>query len=69
MGITRVALRNPLLVGVLAMAMVCFGLYAYLTLGVSEIPNLSFPGVQIITADNGADPGTIETQITKPIED
>lgn len=69
MGITRFALRNPLLVGVLAMALVCFGLYAYFTLGVSEIPNLSFPGVQIVTADNGADPGTIETQITKPIED
>lgn len=69
MGITRFALRNPLLVGVVAMALVCFGLYAYLSLGVSEIPNLSFPGVQIITGDSGADPGTIETQITKPIED
>jgi HAE1 family hydrophobic/amphiphilic exporter-1 len=69
MGITRFALRNPLVVGVLALALVCFGLYAYFTLGVSEIPNISIPGVQILTNDNGADPGTVETQITKPIED
>lgn len=69
MSITRFALRNPLLVGVLAIALLCFGLYAYFTLGVSEIPNLSFPGVLIVTADSGADPGTVETQITKPIED
>lgn len=69
MGITRFALRNPLLIGVITMALVCFGLYAYFTLGVSEIPNFSFPGVLVSTTDAGADPGTIETQITKPLED
>ncbi len=69
MLITRLSLRNPLLVAVVALTLICFGLYAYFTLGISEIPNVTFPGVQIMTTDSGADPDTVETQITKPIED
>src|SRR5205823_4129986 len=42
---------------------------SYLTMGVGIFPNISFPGVTIITAVPGADPGTVETQVTKPIED
>ncbi|MDQ6674355.1 MAG: efflux RND transporter permease subunit [Chloroflexota bacterium] len=33
------------------------------------LPTLSFPEVTIITVDAGANPDTIETQVTKPIED
>lgn len=49
--------------------LVCFGLYSYFNMGIGVVPNISFPGVTIITTDPGADPATIETQITKPIED
>src|SRR6266568_155034 len=38
-------------------------------MGIGVVPNISFPGVTIITTDAGADPATVESQITKPIED
>ncbi len=46
-----------------------FGLYSYFTMGIGVVPNISFPGVTIVTTDAGADPATVETQITKPLED
>ncbi|HLY64343.1 MAG TPA: efflux RND transporter permease subunit, partial [Chloroflexota bacterium] len=69
MSLTRFALRNPLVVGALTLALAIFGLYSYFTMGIGVVPNISFPGVIITTTDFGADPATIETQITKPIED
>src|SRR3982074_2176817 len=38
-------------------------------MGVGITPNISFPLVLVTTTDPGADPATIESQITKPIED
>ncbi|MCL4545022.1 MAG: efflux RND transporter permease subunit [Chloroflexi bacterium] len=69
MSLTRFALRNPLVVALLCLVVLCFGLYSYFTLGVSLIPNVTFPGVSVATALPGADPQTVETQVTKPIED
>ncbi|HEX6510839.1 MAG TPA: efflux RND transporter permease subunit, partial [Chloroflexota bacterium] len=69
MGLTRFALRNPLVVGAITLMLAAFGLYSYFNMGIGVVPNISFPGVTIITTDAGADPATIETQVTKPIED
>src|SRR5262249_27429082 len=33
------------------------------------LPNLEFPTVQVVTVYPGADPETVETNVTKPIED
>jgi HAE1 family hydrophobic/amphiphilic exporter-1 len=68
-SLTRFALRNPLVIGAVTLALAAFGLYSYFSMGIGVVPNISFPGVTIITTDAGADPATIETQITKPIED
>jgi HAE1 family hydrophobic/amphiphilic exporter-1 len=67
--ITEFSLRNPLVITALALAIAFYGLYTYFTLGVSLFPSVSFPEVAITTVDAGADPATIETQVTKPIED
>ncbi|MHB8620311.1 MAG: efflux RND transporter permease subunit, partial [Chloroflexota bacterium] len=69
MSLTRFSLRNPLVVGALALALAAFGLYSYFTLGIGIVPNISFPGVIVTTTEAGADSATIETQVTKPIED
>ncbi|MCL4541560.1 MAG: efflux RND transporter permease subunit [Chloroflexi bacterium] len=69
MWLTRYALRNPIAVAVICLLLVVIGIYAYFTLGISLIPNVTFPGVTVVTTLPGADPQTIETQITKPIED
>src|ERR1700730_8674515 len=67
--ITEFSLRNPLVVAALTAAVIVFGLTSYLSMGIGVFPNVSFPEVLVITSDPGADPATIETQITKPIED
>src|SRR5690242_13907205 len=69
MKITEFSLRNPLIVSGLTLVLLCFGFYAYLGMGVGVVPKITFPGVTIITTDAGADPATVETQVTKPIED
>ncbi len=69
MSLTTFSIRNPLLVGVVTCALIAFGLYSFISMGVGIFPNISFPGVTIITAVPGADPATVETQVTKPIED
>lgn len=69
MKITEFSLRNPIVIAAVALALAFYGIYTYFTLGVSLFPSVSFPAVVITTVDAGADPATIETQITKPIED
>jgi HAE1 family hydrophobic/amphiphilic exporter-1 len=67
--ITEFSLRNPLVVGGLAVALCIFGLFAYLRLGVAVAPNVNFPIVIVTTIYAGADPETVETNVTKPLED
>ena len=69
MQLTEFSLRNPLCVGLIAISLAIFGVYAYLTLSISIVPNITQPAAVVSTTDPGADPATVETQITRPIED
>ncbi|HUZ78496.1 MAG TPA: efflux RND transporter permease subunit [Chloroflexota bacterium] len=69
MKLTHFALRNPLVIGAITLVLICFGLYSYFSMAIAIVPNVNFPGVEIVTTEPGADPQTVETQITKPIED
>src|SRR5579872_3840778 len=69
MKITEFSLRHVLIVAALTGALLIYGLVSYLHMGVGIIPNVSFPFVVVTTTDAGADAATVETQITKPIED
>src|SRR5262245_57346532 len=69
MKLTDFSIRNPLVVGGLAVALCLFGLFAYLRLGVAVAPNVDFPIVVVTTVYPGADPETIEANVTRPIED
>jgi HAE1 family hydrophobic/amphiphilic exporter-1 len=66
---TEFSVRNALVVAAVTAALAFLGLYAYASMGVGITPNVSFPLVLVTTTDPGADPATIESQITKPIED
>ncbi|HEY3061224.1 MAG TPA: efflux RND transporter permease subunit [Chloroflexota bacterium] len=67
--ITEFSLRNPLVVWGITVGLCLFGLFAYFTLGVAVTPNVNIAAVVVTTAYPGADPETVETNITKPIED
>src|ERR1700730_16211398 len=69
MNFTQLSIRNPLVIAAITLALVGFGAYSYLTLGVSIVPNVSFPQVIVTTVVPGANPDSVETQVTMPIED
>jgi hydrophobic/amphiphilic exporter-1 (mainly G- bacteria), HAE1 family len=67
--LTRFSLRNPMVVAAITVALALFGLFSYASLGVAITPNVSFPQVVVTTTYPGADPETVESNVTKPIED
>ena len=50
-------------------ALVVFGAFSYLKLGVDRFPNVEFPFVIVTTVLPGAAPEEIETEITDKIEE
>src|SRR6202022_4506583 len=69
MSPTQFSLRNPLVVAGVAVALCLFGLYAYTSLGVAITPNVNVPQAVLTTTYAGADPATVEANVTRPIED
>lgn len=63
------AIKNPIPVAVLFIALLLAGIVAYQGLYVKMFPNVQFPMVSVTVTQNGAAPGEMETQITRPVED
>ncbi|MDB5442199.1 MAG: efflux transporter permease subunit [Phenylobacterium sp.] len=63
------AIKNPVPVAVLFVALVLAGMISYGSLPVKQYPNVSFPVVAVTVTENGAAPDQMETQITRPVED
>jgi HAE1 family hydrophobic/amphiphilic exporter-1 len=63
------AIRNPVPVSVLFIALLLAGLFSYGKLPIKQYPNISFPMVAVTVTQNGAAPGEMESQITRLIED
>ncbi|HEX5265002.1 MAG TPA: efflux RND transporter permease subunit [Phenylobacterium sp.] len=68
-AISSWAIRNPVPVSVLFIGLVLAGVIAYLGLPIKQYPNIQFPVIAVTVTQNGAAPGEIETQITRPVED
>ncbi|MFO1012980.1 MAG: efflux RND transporter permease subunit [Caulobacteraceae bacterium] len=62
------AIRNPMPVAVLFIALVLIGAYSYTKLAVKNFPNVEFPAVSVSVTRNGAAPSEMESQVTRPIE-
>jgi hypothetical protein len=69
MSPTRFSIRNPLVGSGIAVALCLFGLFAFTNLGVAIAPNVNIPQAVVTTTYPGADPATIEANVTRPIED
>ena len=69
MFISAVAIRRPVFTAMIIVAMVVFGLVSLRGLGVDLIPKVDFPLVSIVTQLPGADPETVESRVTDPIEE
>lgn len=69
MSPTLFSIRNPLVVGGVGVALCLFGIFAYTSLGVAITPNVNIPQAVVTTTYPGADPATVEANVTRPIED
>ncbi len=62
------AIRNPIPVAVLFIALVIAGLFSYTQLPIKNFPNVEFPAVSVTVTRSGAAPAEMETQVARPIE-
>lgn len=68
-AISAWAIRNPVPVAVLFIALLLAGVISYGGLAIKQYPNVQFPIVAVTVTESGAAPGEMETQITRPVED
>jgi HAE1 family hydrophobic/amphiphilic exporter-1 len=62
-------IRQPIFTAMLVLAVVVFGLFAYPKIGVDQFPEVDFPVVTVTTILPGADPETVENNISDPLEE
>src|SRR5580765_4893733 len=68
MNISRLFIERPIMTTLLMAALVIFGIFGYLTLPVSELPNIDFPTVSVQAVLPGADPETMASAVATPLE-
>ena len=68
MHLSAWAIRNPIPVIVLVIALTLAGVVSYTRLTVKRLPNVEFPLVTITVTQSGAAPTEMEQQISRPIE-
>lgn len=69
MGLTRLAVYRPILTVTFLITVVLGGVFAYLGLGLDQLPDIRPPIVTIQVAYLGAGPEDVEQQVTRKIED
>ena len=69
MILTRISINNPVFATMMMVALMVLGLFAYQRLGVDQFPNIDFPLVVVSTTYPGAAPETVESDVTRKIEE
>ncbi len=62
-------IKRPVFTAMLILALVVFGLFAFPKIGVDQFPEIDFPVVTVLTVLPGADPETVERNISEPLEE
>ncbi len=68
MNLAEIFIRRPIMTTLLSLAIVIFGLAAYRTLPVSDLPNVDFPTILVTASLPGANPDTMASSIATPLE-
>ncbi|MCU0898101.1 MAG: efflux RND transporter permease subunit [Burkholderiales bacterium] len=69
MWLTRVSVRNPVFATMMMAAFLVLGLFSYFRLPVEQFPEVNFPVVVVQTEYPGASPETVESDLTRKIEE
>jgi hydrophobic/amphiphilic exporter-1 (mainly G- bacteria), HAE1 family len=68
MNISEIFIRRPIATSLLMLAIALFGVVAYQSLPVSDLPTVDSPTIQIQAGLPGGDPGSMASAVASPIE-
>lgn len=69
MWLTRISVQNPVFATMMMASLLVVGLFAYFKLSVEQFPDVEFPIIVVNTSYPGATPESVESEVTRPIED
>ncbi|MBI4083026.1 MAG: efflux RND transporter permease subunit [Candidatus Lambdaproteobacteria bacterium] len=69
MILSDTSIKRPVFATMVILALVLFGIISFRQIGVDLFPKVEIPGVTIVAVLPGADPETVETTVTDPIEE
>lgn len=69
MKISDVSIKNPVFAWMLMFSIILFGWISFTRLGVSQMPDVDFPVLNVSVSLEGASPEVIESTVLDPIED
>jgi hydrophobic/amphiphilic exporter-1 (mainly G- bacteria), HAE1 family len=69
MWFTRISINNPVFAAMMMAAFLVIGLFSYQRLKVDQFPDITFPVVVVQTAYPGASPESVESDVTRKIEE
>ena len=68
MNLSKIFIARPVATTILVAAIVIFGLIAFRTLPVNELPNVDFPTIQVTAELRGANPEVMASSVATPLE-
>lgn len=69
MFLTKISVKHPVFAAMMMMFIVIVGAFSFKKLGVDNYPKIDIPVVVVITTYPGASPDTVETDVTRRIEE
>ncbi len=69
MILTKIAIKNPVFTVMVMLALVVVGILSLSRMGVDEFPNVAFPVVVVQTSYPGAAPESVESDVTRKLEE
>ncbi len=68
MNLSKIFIERPVATSILVAAIVIFGVIAFRTLPVNELPNVDFPTIQVTAELRGANPEVMASSVATPLE-
>ncbi len=69
MILSNIAIKRPVFTSMVISTIIVFGAISFRQIGVDLFPRVEFPVITIVSVLPGADPETIETTVTDPLEE
>ena len=69
MWFTQVSIRNPIFAVMVMLALVVLGTLGYQRMAVDQFPEVTVPVIIVTTDYNGASPTSVESDVSRPIEE